>query len=173
MNQRRQTPPRDKREAPPSSSPHRPPPPPPHGHAEQRGCGLRVQARGQGSLHMRTGRRGPSGTRPGQRDPPPPRPASARSLGMGTCRPRPRAHTAPGSGRTHAAHAAEAQHPGLSKTLDSASGSGRREEGALGCPPGGAAGAGAALTPLCRRFASSARCAPAPAAAAPLSGLAA
>lgn len=85
---------------------------------------------------------------------------------MGTCRPRPRARTDPGSGRTHAAHGAEAQHPGVSKTPDRGSGFGRREEGVLRCPPGGAAGAGAALTPLCRRSVSSARCAPAPAAAA-------
>lgn len=84
---------------------------------------------------------------------------------MGTRRPRPRAHTDSGSGRTHAAHGAEAQHAGISRTLDSGSGFGRREEGVLRCPPGGAAGAGASLTRLCRRSVSSTRCAPAPAAA--------
>lgn len=158
MNQRGRTPPRD--------SGKRPPPPSPPWPCGTKGLRAASPGAGLGFYTHADWPAGPLGSSPGQRDPPPPRPVWARSRGMGTRRPRPRAHTDPGSGRTHAAHGAEAQHPGFSRTLDSGSGFGRREEGVLRCPPGGAAGAGAALTRLCRRSVSSARCAPAPAAAA-------
>lgn len=117
----------------------------------------------QGSTHRRAGARGPWGLGPdrGTR----PRPASAGSLETGTRRPWPRARGDPGSGRTPAAHGADAQHPGVSRTPDSGPGAGGREEGAPRRPPRGAAGAGAALTQLCAAR-SSARRARAPAAAA-------
>lgn len=78
----------------------------------------------------------------------------------------------PGRARTrtgaHAGHTPRAgpkpYQPGGSRTLDSGSRASVREEGGRRRLPRGAAGAGAALTLLCRLSVSQARCAPAPAA---------
>lgn len=78
----------------------------------------------------------------------------------------------PGRARTrtgaHAGHTPRAgpkpYQPGGSRTLDSGSGASVREEGGRRRLPRGAAGAGAALTRLCRLSVSQARCAPVPAA---------
>lgn len=155
MNQRGRTPAPRWREAPPPARP-----------CGTKGLREAWPARSPGPTNVRAGPQGPSGALPGLRDPPPPRPGPPRSLEMDTRRPR-RARTRT---RAHAGHKPRAgpkpRHPGGLRTLDSDSAVGVRDEGGRRRPPGGAAGAGTALTRQCRRSVSSTRCSPAPAAAA-------